>query len=76
MRAQKALFHIFSMGIVRDIVPPIIGEGEGEEGGEISPMCESIGHQPFGAAAQKGTDRPTNRPTDRHSGVKSRVARD
>ena len=27
------------------------GEGEGE--GKISPMCESIGHRPFGAAAQK-----------------------
>ena len=36
-------------------------EKEGEEGGEISPMCESIGHRPFGAAAQKGTDRATDK---------------
>ena len=28
------------------------GQGEGEEG-EISPMCGSIGHRPFRAAAQK-----------------------
>ena len=54
------------------------GEGDEEEEGEeeeISPMCESIGHQPLrGRCPKRGpTNRRTNRltdgPMDRHSGV-------
>ena len=43
------------------------GEGGGGEEGEISPMCESIGHQPLRGRCPKSgqTDRPTNGPTNR-----------
>ena len=34
------------------------GGGE-EEGGEISPMCERIGHRPLRVAAQKGKEGKT-----------------
>ena len=57
-------------------------EGEVEEGeveeGENPHMCESIGHRPLrGRCPKRGlSNQPTDRqPTDRHSGVKSRVAR-
>ena len=61
-------------------------EAEGEGGGtkevekkekkkEKIPLCESIGHQPLRGRCPKG-DLPTNQPTDQHSMVLSRVARD
>ena len=36
---------------------------------KIPHMGESIGHRPLGAAAQKGIDQPTNRPTDRRTDI-------
>ena len=50
-------------------------DGGEEGGGEISPMYESIGHRPLRGCCPKG-DGSTDRPTDRHSGVSSRKARD
>ena len=45
------------------------GEGEeGEEGGEISPMCESIGHRPFRGRCPKGKGRKGGRKEGREEG--------
>ena len=50
---------------------------EEEEKEKIPHMCESIGHRPLRDRCPNGdqlSDRPTNRPTDGHNGVLSRVA--
>ena len=55
-----------------------VGEGGTEEEDkeeEKIPLCESIGHRPLRGRCSKGdqpTNNPTDRPMDRHSGVKSR----